>query len=356
MTRAHIIQPTGTLDPLKGEATFVLGVSSAFDQDVPNAMMTCRMGYCHGFEEIGVPYLITDLRELPSVINDLPDPVCMLLATDVHLLDMKAIRQLQRVRCIVWATPWFRDSDRFFARHDLDPEPWHIPDSAKRKILELEPDFCFTATAANGLHFFENWMNQGVPVHSLPLACDTRYYSPDTPNYPDFADVKLSFVGGYWESKGRQIDAYLRQFEDILTIYGYNKWPYTGYRGALSRDMEASLYRQAKVSPTINEPTVALLKGQINERVFKVMGSSGCTVVDAVPEYRDLYSADELFIAETPDHFRDLVLTLLSDSDLRASYRKRGFEATLARHTYRHRAISVLEYLGLRVPNERGAK
>jgi len=330
--------------------TFVMAVGSSFDQDRPDAMMTCRMGYCHGFEQLGIPYLIADVRDIADVADRLPNPVCMFFGGDIHQLNDDSIRRLRDHRCLVWLYPWFRDSDRFFAQHALDPEPWQLPSRVKQKILALQPAFGFTATVPSGLSFFEEWERSGIPVRSLPLACDTQIYVRETPDYVEFNGVQMAFVGGYWQSKGQQIDRYLRQFEDILTVYGYSKWPYSGYRGMLGREMEASLYRQARVSPTINEPTVALLKGQINERAFKVMGSFGCTVVDAVPAYRELYTEEELLVAENADHFHEIVTTLLSDDDLRNRYRLRGHEATLQRHTYRHRAEEILLQLGITMP------
>ncbi len=324
-----------------------MGVGSSFDEGRPDAMMTCRLGYCHGFEQLGIPYLIVDVRELADVLERLPNPICMLFGGDVHLLGDSDIRRLRRNRCFVWLYPWFRDSGRFFALHSLNPEPWTLSSAVKSRILALEPEFGFTATAPSGLGFFEEWERSGVIVHSLPLACDTKVYRKNAPDYPDFAKIKLSFVGGYWRSKARQIDLYLRHFEDVLVVYGYSRWPYVGYRGMVSREREPALYRQARVSPTINEPTVALLKGQINERAFKVMGSFGCTVVDAVPAYRELYSEDELLVAESPEHFRDLVMELLHDEPRNQHYRMRGYAATMQRHTYQHRAKEILRYVGI---------
>ncbi len=53
--RANILEPTGALDPLQGERTFVMSVGATFDQTRPDAMMTARMGYCHAFERLGIP-------------------------------------------------------------------------------------------------------------------------------------------------------------------------------------------------------------------------------------------------------------------------------------------------------------
>ena len=348
--RARIDEPRGALDPAQGPATFILAVGSSFDQRRPDAMMTCRMGYCRGFEQLGIPYLIVDIRELPRIVDEVPAPICMLFGGDLHLLSDASARKLRRHRCLVWLYPSFRDSTQFFESHALDPAIWTLPGYVVRRILDLEPDFGFTATVPSGLGFFESWERSGVPVCSLPLACDTSLYRRDTPDYPEFEKVQLAFVGGYWQSKGHQLDRYLRQFEDRLVIYGYNRWPYTGYRGLLPRQAEPSLYRQARLAPVVNEPTVSLLKGQINERVFKVLGSFGCTVVDAVPAYRELYSEDELLVSDGPENFRDLVRSLLENDELHHRYRQRGHEATLQRHTYAHRARTILERLRIGMP------
>jgi hypothetical protein len=344
---ANITQPWGELDPFQGERTFIMVVGSAFDQNRSDAMMTCRMGYCHAFESMGIPYILADINHLEKLAVDLPSPFFMYFAGDLAFLPKRKIRKLRDYPSAVWAYPWFDNSDKFFSEHGLDANIWTLPKSSIEKVLELNPRFCFTATTPSGLNFFENWEKKGLPVKSFPLACDTKIYTENNINNFDFRHVSLAFVGGYWQSKGKQIDEYLRPFESRLEIYGYSKWPYSGYKGILPRDAEASLYRQAKVCPVINEPTVALLKGQINERVFKVFGSMGCPVVDAVPAYRELYSEDELLISESPKHFIELVELLLKDNDLNQSYREKGRKATLARHTYKHRALDFMYHLGL---------
>lgn len=344
---AVVTEPTGRLDVSAGPATFIMAVGASFDQRRPDAMMTCRMGYCHAFEDLGIPYIIADVRDLETLVETVPNPVSMYFGGDVHLLSNRAIERLRKFPSVVWLYPWFRHSDQFFAGHGLDPAPWTLPKSVQEKILKLEPRFGFTATVPSGLGFFEEWARRSVPVKSLPLACDTRLYTQDPPVIPEFAGVKMAFVGGYWPSKGKQIDQYLRKFEDALVIYGYNEWPYSGYRGQLDARLEASLYRQALLSPAVNEPTVRLLKGQINERVFKVFGSYGCTVVDDVPAYRELYGEDELLVSEGPEHFAELVRKLLLDEKLNLQYRKKGFDATMGRHTYGHRVETILRELGL---------
>ncbi len=347
LKRANITHPTGTLDPFKNEQTFVMAVGPAFDQSRPDAMMACRMGYCRAFEGLGIPYVIADVRDVADLIQRLPNPLVMYFAGDLEFLPANHIPILQSFPSAVWVYPWFSDSQQFFISHGMNPKIWTLPDRTIKKIRSLAPRFGFTATTPSGLHCFEEWERCGIPVKSFPLACDTHIYQSAPDAIPEFENVPLGFVGGYWPSKGREIDRYLRRFESRLRIYGYSKWPYSGYRGQLPVEHEASFYRQARVCPVINEPTVALMKGQINERVFKVLGSMGCPVVDAVPAYRELYAEDELLVSDGPEHFAELVEGLLKDPERNYAYRMRGHKATLERHTYEHRVRSLMKHLGL---------
>lgn len=343
---ANITEAIGKLPLDKGPLTFVVVVGPSFDQNIPTAMMTCRMGFCQAFEQLGIPYIIVDVRDLRKVLPSLLNPFCVIFGADYAVMDGRTIKTLKKYPHFVWVNPWFKGSDEFFASHGLDSRIWTWSDVHRQKILDSEPSFVYTATVEQGLCFFEEWKRHGLRLISLPLACDTTLYNLSAAYLPEFEGVQMAFVGGYWVSKGRQIDRYLRPFEDKLIIYGYNKWPYKGYRGMLSRDAEPSLYRQAMVCPTINEPTVKLLHGQINERVFKVLGCGGVTVVDAVPAYRELFSEDELIIPEDEHEFFNIVSELLVNKDLRDKYSRKGYEAVISRHTYIHRAKVILRELG----------
>jgi hypothetical protein len=347
--RAIITEPTGKLDPTQGPATLVMVVGPGFKQHIPNAMMTARMGYCHAFEDLGIPYIITDTADLKKVLHRVPDPFCFIVGHEYVLpsMDRQTIRLLSRIPHAVWVNPWFENSDRFFDSHQLDASIWAYSEQQRRKILDSRPNFVFTATAPRGMDFFSLWERHGLPAVSMPLACDLSVYENSPPYMDEFDDVRMAFVGGYWPSKAQQIDPYLRPFEKDLTIYGYSKWPYSGYRGMLPRDAEASLYHQAILSPTINEPTVALLHGQINERVFKILGAGGCTVVDAIPAYRDFFKADELLLPESISQFTEMCQWMLNDRKARDEWAQRGKAAVLARHTYHHRARQMLHRLGM---------
>lgn len=345
--RANIINPTGQIPLNNGHYTLVMVVGPHFNQNVPNAMMTFRMGYCNAFEELGIPYIIVDIKELGKVLPSLINPFCMINGSDFAFMDENIIKLLKKYPHSVWVNPLFKNSAEFFEMHGLDANIWIWDEKLVDKILDSKPTFVHTATVESGLKFFEKWSNNGVRLISLPLACDTLLYNRSAPYMKEFEGTRMAFVGGYWDSKGKQIDKYLRPFEDDLVIYGYNKWPYSGYRGQLDRKAEPSLYRQSLICPTINEPSVKLLHGQINERVFKVLGCGGGTVVDAVPAYRELFSEDELLIPQDENEFNEFVKELLINEQLRNKFIKKGYEAVRNRHTYIHRARVVLKEIGI---------
>jgi hypothetical protein len=310
-------------------------------------MMTFRLGYANAFESLGIPYLIVDQQDLCYVLPELRNPFCMINGSDFVYMDEPTLRVLRRYPHSVWVDPWFAESDRFFATNGLDAASWYWSPEHRCKILDAQPAFVHTATVPGGLGFFAEWEQHGMIVVSLPLACDTSLYASDLSVEPMFEGVRLAVVGGYWESKGKQLDRYLKPFEDDLIIYGYSPWPYRGYRGMLERTAEPVLYRQALLSPVINEPSVALLNGQINERIFKVLGAGGVPLVDAVSAYRELFSPDELIIPGDEHEFHDLIRQHLAGEDFLIPFSRKGREAVLSRHTYRHRAEQVLAAFGL---------
>ena len=323
--------------------TFVLAVGPSFNENLPTAMTVARLGYCHAFESLGMPYKIVDIQNIDSELGEIENPLVMYMAEDIFYLKKSNITDLKQYRSVVWVPPNFNGSDIFFKKNNLSPYYWMLPKSSYGKIVDLEPQFFITGTVPSGLEYFEKWKSY-APVKSYPLACDTSIYNKFNATHHKFLEnIELIFIGGYWKSKGENIDRYLRQFEESLVIYGYSQWPYKNYRGLLPQDgSEAALYRQAKVSPVINEPTVKLLHGQINERVFKIFGSGGCPVVDDVPWYRELYGENELLIASGPNDFREIVRSLLENEDLNMQFRQSGLEATLSRHTYEHRVRQLL--------------
>jgi hypothetical protein len=343
-----ITRDRGRLDPYGAPLTFVVVCGRIFDQRVPNAATTARLGIARGFELIGIPYILVDIHTLARRLLSLPNPICWISAYDYAYLDAHNLRALKRHRHIVWVAPWFDGDQEFWGRHGFPNMT--LPENISRAVLSSEPAFVFTISPSRSFEYYHGWVDCGARLVSLPLACDTTLYRDDVAPEPAFEAVEIAFVGGYWPYKAQQFDRYLKPYESRLTVFGYAPWPYSGYAGRLSEAREPALYRQALLSPTINEPHVERMGIDVNERVFKVLGSGGMTITDVTPVYQEWFTDDELLVPSSLDEYHAMVEQTLRDDALRQRYRDRGRRAVWSRHTYAHRARAILAYLGVQWP------
>ena len=347
--RAVIEHAQGRLAPGDADATFLVVAGPSYSQLEPRANESILKGYCNAFEEQGVPYLITDFLDLEAALERCRRPFGLVLAHDLQhsWVNESTLRALRRFPWAAWATPWFNDESSFYRSHGMSAGTWRWTRNHRERTLACEPQMIFTGATPNGLDFFKCWADHGIPTHSMPFAFDPKAYPTAHPGDPVFEGIELVAVGNYWASKAQQIDPYLRPWEDRLAIYGRTPWPYRGYRGPLDDASEAPLFRQARVCPTINEPTVRLLHGQINERVFKILGSGGLSIVDAIPAYRELFTADELFVPKDLSEFHEFIDLVLNDEVERLRWVDAGHRAIMDRHCYLHRAAELAEHLGM---------
>jgi len=329
--------------PENSRITFVMVCRGGFNINVPNANATIRLGICRGFAQIGVRYQLVSVWELEKALHELRRPFIYLSCYDYEDLNGHALKMLGNYPHLIWVYPWFADLERVYAEHNL-PAPCLSPRAAKR-ILDSGARFVFAPVPPSCLRFYDEWEKRGQRVVSLPLACDTIRYFPRADD-KRFADVQMAFVGGYRGYKNIQYDKYLKPYEDILRVYGYDRWPYKSYGGLLADDDERVLYQNACVCPALSEPHAESM-GDIVERAFKVMGSHGLAVTDLIPGYREFFTPAELLMPGSVEEYHAMVQKALTDEDFNRRFRERGYQAILARHTYAHRARAILEYLGL---------
>lgn len=334
-------QPYG--GPENSPVTFIMVCREGFNINMPGANAMIRMGICRGFAQIGVRYQMVSVWELEKALTESRCSLIYLSGYDYGDLNAHALRLVKKYPHLIWVNPWFKDLKNVYAKYNL-PDPRFSP-KITRRILDSGASFVFAPAMPSCLHFYEEWERHGQKLVSLPLACDNMRYFPQ-PENKRFRGTQLAFVGGYRAYKNRQYDKYLRPYEDILKVYGYNRWPYKGYGGLLFHDDERLLYQNARVSPALSEPHAELM-GDIVERVFKVMGSGGLTITDLVPGYHELFSDDELLMPGSVDEYHAMVKRALSDDDFNSRYRENGYKAILERHTYAHRARQILDLLGL---------
>lgn len=334
--------------PTESPYTLLMVCRQGFSIDVPNANFTIRMGYCRAFARLGIRYRLVNVLELEKELPRFSDPMVFLSVYDYLDLSASARRMLSRYRHFIWATPNHMSMKAAYA-----PYAYKVSAIDKRAVARAMASgaaFVWADVPPSCLSFYEHWRSSYDKVVSLPLACDNEVYFLE-PNNVKFKGAKIAFVGGYWAKKALQFDKYLKPYADRLTVFGYSKWPYGKYGGLLPHADERVLYHNARLCPAISEPHAEVM-GQITERVFKVLGSGGLAITDAVPFYRELFAEDELLVPGSVEHYHELVKRALEDDDFNCSFRERGYRAVRERHTYVHRARRILDLLGLKAPVE----
>jgi spore maturation protein CgeB len=326
----------------KGVRDFVMCVGTTFDSRIINAMYTARLGYCNAFEQLGFNVRLIKLAELEEINDKLVEPIIFLYSSDLNNISQSLKNTLRNLNTIIWAQYWFTDQKKYFDQHGFSYLNNEDNSDNIKNILEIHPKFVFSANTPSGEKFFEKYTENGIRFKSLPLAFDTVLYGDKIRAFNTEFHHELVFIGGYWASKAVNFDKYLRPYEKKLTIYGRNQWPYSGYKGKISFENEAIAYRSSKVCPVVNEPSVKYTNGQINERIFKVLGAGGCPVVDDIQCFRELFEDDELHIPESINEYHELISTLLTDDVLNTQVRTAGRKAVLEKHTYISRAKTIL--------------
>lgn len=332
--------------------TAVILCSPHFRETVPNAGVTCRLGLARGFEQVGLNFMLLSVFELQR-LRELHEPLVFLSEADYEFLDDPALAGLRRYPHVAWVNPWFAREERLWQESGLEPLGMS---AARDRVLRSEPQCLVGLCVESGLEYFTGWTGPGRQVLPFSLACDTTLYDRGE-GTSRFQGVRIAFVGGYWPNKARSFDLYLRPYEQDLTVYGYSPWPYAGFGGRLPVQDEPLLYRDALLSPSINEPHVPVMHIDLNERVYKILGCGGLSITDVTPGYRELFRPEELLVPESLDEYHDMVRTALREPERLAGYRERGYHAVRSRHTYAHRAAMLLEALHLPVPRtpHRGA-
>ncbi len=264
----------------------------------------------------------------------------------------KCIASRPHMKVILYASAWGDLIDK------INPQDYpivRINDNEKRLIAQLKhdtgkPDFVF-------LHSHENWLQAtlggwhsiGVKPVSLLNAADTFDYLNG--EYTKEFDSDISFVGGYWPYKARNLDRFLLPlcFERKLKvkIFGNQPWPVSQYLGIIDNNCVKDVFASAKVCVNISEPHSTDFGFDVIERPYKILASGGFCVSDYVESMDKDIFGDSIVYAHSPLELKQLINHYVENPEDRLRYMQRGQEIVLKEHTYFDRAYKVFIELGL---------
>lgn len=191
----------------------------------------------------------------------------------------------------------------------------------------------------------------GVKPIGMMSAFDPHEYSGG--EFREEFKCDVGFVGAFWFYKGKNLRPYFNQLcypigKYNVKVFGNQPWGLPQYLGLIDTPDVKHLFNSATVCPNISEPHSTKFGFDIIERVWKVAGAGGFLIADKVASlYEDVFTDNEIVIAENTEDMLEKTRHYVDNPDDRKEYMRRGQEAVLAKHTYKHRMQDLFSAMGL---------
>ena len=327
-----------------------------------NALYYIFEGWRQVFIRSGHDWRWMSPQEAPlDVFNEYEPDIFIGATYELNRALMKAISARPNLKVVMKANNWGPSNQ------DIDPVQFPIGLATEQELHAVsalkkatgKPDLIFNFYHINQYPLTMGyWKGQlGIDlVEGLPAA-DIFNYRQVEPKESLKCDV--AFAGGYWAYKARNLDRYILPLcypvgRYNIKIVGNQPWPVPQYMGTASNSMIESLFASATICPNISEPHANEFGFEVNERVFKLAATKSFCINDTVASLtEDIFTRNELIIADDPGHFHDLVHLYVTNPQLREVSVEACYAKVMAEHTYCHRVSNVLKTLGM---NEEAGK
>lgn len=264
---------------------------------------------------------------------------------------VKCLNSQPETKVILYADIWGDIQDTL----DVVKYPVGIATDEQKKLVET-----LTLTECGLINIISNhgsldvedthgkWRSLGLDVHSVLVSADTTQYFPRSQdeNYK----AELAYVGGYWPFKGRNLDQYILPLTFPTTawrvkLFG-NGWNVVNGLGTITNDEAAKFYSNASVIPHVVEPHCSDIYSDIPLRYMEVPACGGFGISCPCVGIRDVFTEDELIVADSPADFIEKIVFYLNNPDLTIPFREKARSRVLSEHTGFHRVKQLLEMVG----------
>jgi len=346
--KVNIINPVFINEQINKNSikTLLIVCSPGFNENITNANYLIRIGFAKGWSEKYGKAVLVSIFDLEKELNNHEDPVIFISCYDFTFLKFPFLKILRKYKLFVWVSVHPRKLNEYegkviLKKDELDFEIWR---SVYSKILYVEPNFVWNSCNNEKFdYWYRGWVDDGLNWQTMHPAIDNSIYFPDTAN-EKFKDIKISYVGGYWQDKSRAFDEYLRKYEEIFFPFGYSSWPYKNYSGKIKLDQERKLYSNCGLIPLVTSPSGWLI-GEITERYFKAPACKAFCIADENPTFKDIFQNGEFLISSNKEEFHHLVNEYLLGKIDSEFWRKKGYEAVIKNHLYSNRAEQIISAL-----------
>lgn len=265
----------------------------------------------------------------------------------------KALKKSPNTKIILKGNNWGPSDDEI----DLKIYPIGVADTKEKNTVKefvkqtQNQKFIFNFYHINRYDYtMSMWKTLGFEyLEGLPAA-DTFNYKEVKPREELACDI--GFVGGYWKYKAVNLDKYILPLcypvdKYNIKIFGNQPWPVPQYLGGASNSTVEALFASSTICPNISEPHANAFGFEVNERVFKLASSKAFIINDKIASLtEDIFTNNELLIADSPEDFHDMVHQFIINPQLREPHIKACHDKVMKNHTYCHRVANMWNLMG----------
>lgn len=312
-----------------------------------------RMAWANAFMACGINVAMWDVKKTPAfdVFDQFEPDIFMGQAYNLDSATIKCIKERPHLKVGLRAGDWGDQTP------EIDHDKFNILTATTKEVKMLEelknqtgqPEFIhihYTPEAVKQTH--NKFESIGIKPVSLMMCADTVSYKGG--EFDPALECDLGFVGGFWPYKGQVIEPYLFPLLHPVgkyrtKIFGNQPWQVNQYCGMIDDHKVKDLFVSAKICPNLSEPHAQAYGFDVNERIFKILFAGGFCISDNVEGYRTLFE-DCVPIADSPEHFKELVDRYILDPGARIGLAAKGKSVVERNHTGFHRVAQLLNEFG----------
>lgn len=313
-----------------------------------------RSGWAKVFQALGHKFAFWQPEAKPAfdIFSEFEPDLFIGTTYGVNRSVYKNIVARPNMKVILYCSAWGSLIDQM----NLKDYPIVVVNDNEKALIEKlkketgQPEFVFC-------HYHDNWVERtlggwqsiGVKPVGILNAADTFDYLNGTYK-PEF-DSDLSFVGGYWPYKSRNLDKLFlplcqsREFK--IKIFGNQPWSVPQYLGYVDTADVKDIFVSARICPNISEPHSTDWGFDVIERPYKVLSAGGFCISDYVQSGVEDIFGNTIPVAKTTQEFNSLLAHYLDRPEERKELADKGKELVLKSHTYFDRVAKMFYHLGL---------
>lgn len=200
-------------------------------------------------------------------------------------------------------------------------------------------------TAKYDDYILGNWKKRGYNIFPLPPMGDPYIFYPD---YDENHKVDISFIGGYWPYKAKNLNPYIMKLchpvgKYHIKIFGNQTWPVPQYCGFLSNELTRKVISSSKIYPVIHEPQSNKYGYEILSRLYNGALCKSLVISDYVESINDLFPDGEIPMFDNPKDYHACIDYYLSHENERLELVEKQYNKVKNNYTYDNLVPKILE-------------